>query len=401
MNDSIPKKSLILSPIHTSGEHCACRRRSTYKIFIAGIGCIILAGALFAVPKNTDAFWFFHSTQTFAQGATASVATSGKSAVLRAPINSNPSEGANEVAIAITGSATLLGNVGPDSMSSFSFHKKEQRATNGQISLYVVRPGDSLSDIAQMFGVSVNTILWANNITNRNIIKPGMTLTILPISGIRHTVKKGETLASLAKKYHGNVDDIALYNGISSKAILSSGTVIVIPGGEIRMPRHVARGARHGMGHYGHPRITHAPYNPYRGGSGPSLPGFFSNPLPGGIITQGLHGWNAVDIAAPTWTKIHAAAPGTVIVAHSGGWGGGYGNYVVINHGNGTQTLYAHMVRDISHVGEKVSRGEIIGYVGMTGEATGPHLHFEVRGARNPFVGCRVGRVCYPKTLMH
>ncbi len=360
---------------------------------------MVLVEALIAIPQNTQAFWFLGGTPTYAQNITGSVVAVGGGAVLRAVTNSNPNAGANEVAIATTDNTTLLGNVGPD--SAIFFNKKTKYVTDGQISLYVVRPGDSLSGIAEMFGVSVNTILWANDITNRNMIKPGMTLTILPISGIRHTVKKGETLVSIAKKYHGNVDDIALYNGIAPTATLVQGTAIVIPGGEIRTAARPTRSAsRSGWGS-GHPRITHAPFNPYRGGSGPSLPGFFSNPLPGGIITQGLHGWNAVDIAAPTWTKIHAAAPGIVIVAHTGGWGGGYGNYVVINHGNGTQTLYAHMVRNISHVGEKVSRGEIIGYVGMTGEATGPHLHFEVRGARNPFVGCRIWRVCYPKTLRY
>ena len=356
---------------------------------------MVLIGALIAIPQNTQAFWFFGGIHTYAQNIMDSVATVGDGAVLRAITNSDPEAGANEVAIVTTDNTTLLGNVGPDSAGSFN--GKTSYKTDGQISLYVVRQGDSLSGIAEMFGVSVNTILWANNIRNRNIIKPGMTLTILPISGLQHTIKKGETLASIAKKYHGNVDDIALYNGISPTEVLASGTTIVIPGGEMKLPVSSLRGA----GNYGHPRITHAPYNPYRGGSGPSLPGFFSNPLPGGIITQGLHGWDAVDIAAPTWTKIHAAAPGIVIVAYSGGWGGGYGNYVVINHGNGTQTLYAHMVRNISHVGEKVSRGEVLGYVGMTGEATGPHLHFEVRGARNPFVGCRIWSVCYPKTLRY
>ncbi len=393
------KNLLILSPIHTSDSISSRYSRNIRKISVATVGVVMLVVALVAIPQNTNAFWFFGGTPTYAQGIASSVVATGGEAVLRAATNSNPNAGANEVAIVTTGNTTLLGNTGPDSATSFN--KKTPYVTDGQISLYVIRPGDSLSGIAEMFGVSVNTILWANDITNRNIIKPGMTLTILPISGIRHTVKKGETLASIAKKYHGNVDDIALYNAIAPTAPIVKGMSIVIPGGEMKIIARAPRRASRSVGRYGHPRITHAPFNPYRGGSGPSLPGFFSNPLPGGIITQGLHGWNAVDIAAPRWTKIHAAAPGIVIVAHKGGWGGGYGNYVVINHGNGTQTLYAHMVRNISHVGERVSRGEVLGYVGMTGEATGPHLHFEVRGARNPFVGCRLEHVCYPKTLRY
>jgi murein DD-endopeptidase MepM/ murein hydrolase activator NlpD len=98
-----------------------------------------------------------------------------------------------------------------------------------------------------------------------------------------------------------------------------------------------------------------------------------------------LHGWNAVDIGAPRGTAIYAAAAGTVIVARTGGWNGGYGNYVVISHPNGTETLYAHMSKVLASAGEQVAQGDTIGLVGMTGLATGNHLHFEVRGAANPF----------------
>jgi len=116
------------------------------------------------------------------------------------------------------------------------------------------------------------------------------------------------------------------------------------------------------------------------------VPGYFSWPVGGGVITQGLHGWNAVDIGAPSGTPVYAAAGGTVIVARSGGgWNGGYGNYVVISHSNGTQTLYAHLSRVLVSAGQGVGQGDTVGKVGATGEATGPHLHFEVRGAANPF----------------
>lgn len=394
--DDLPNAAnlLILPTTHTFGENYIKHRWSAYKILVTVIGTALVICIFIAIPRNTNAFWFFQNATTYAQGINSIPASFNTDiTTLHAATNINPHAGSNEVAIAITGGAAILGNVNPEGVS---FNKITTHPTDGQISLYVVRPGDSLSEIAQMFGVSVNTILWANNITNRNIIKPGMTLTILPISGIRHIIKKGETLASIAKKYHGDINDIALYNNISPNTVITSGTTILIPGGEMVGTLHTVRGI-----YRRHHRITHAPSNPYRGGSGPAIPGFFGNPLPGGIITQGLHGWNAVDIGAPMWTRIHAAAPGIVIISRVGGWNGGYGNYVVINHGNGTQTLYAHMVRDISHVGERVSRGEVIGYVGMTGEATGPHLHFEVRGAYNPFVSCTVGRACYPKMLAH
>ena len=102
-----------------------------------------------------------------------------------------------------------------------------------------------------------------------------------------------------------------------------------------------------------------------------------------GRRSQGIHGYNGVDIAAPAGTPIVASASGDVIIARSAGWNGGYGNYIVIKHDNGTQTLYAHM-SSLAVSGGTVEKGELIGYVGISGRATGYHLHFEVRGAKNP-----------------
>jgi murein DD-endopeptidase MepM/ murein hydrolase activator NlpD len=137
--------------------------------------------------------------------------------------------------------------------------------------------------------------------------------------------------------------------------------------------------------------------NPYRGGSGALISGYYGNPVPGAIVTQGIHGWNGVDLGAPSGTPIYAAAAGTVIVSKVGGYNGGYGNYVVIDHGNGTQTLYSHFSSVSVSLGEAVSKGERLGGVGRTGDATGNHLHFEVRGARNPFADCEVMTTCTPE----
>ena len=238
-----------------------------------------------------------------------------------------------------------------------------------------------------MFDVSVNTILWANNLKSARDVQPGDTLIILPISGIEHTVVKGDTLKSLAKKYGADADEIAQYNGLDSAVPLVLGGNLLIPGGEIGTPVSSI------------PTSTKRPSkDPYRGGGGAFIAGYFSNPLPGGTLTQGVHGWNAVDIGAARGTPIYAAANGTVIIARTGGgWNGGYGNYIVITHSNGTQTLYAHMRSAIVTSGQAVSAGQLIGYVGMTGHTTGPHLHFEVRGAQNPFAQCSVGSVCSPQ----
>jgi murein DD-endopeptidase MepM/ murein hydrolase activator NlpD len=251
-----------------------------------------------------------------------------------------------------------------------------------QISLYVVREGDTLSDIASMFGVSINTIVWANDLGRARNPRPGQQLIILPVTGVEHTVRKGDTLVSLAKKYGADTEEIAEFNGLDSLASLEIGATLIIPGGEIAPA----------------PGRSSVIANPYRGGGGAVLEGYFDNPLPGSILTQNIHGWNGVDLGAPQGTVIRAAASGTVLISKSNGtWNKGYGNYVVITHANGTQTLYAHLSRGVVAVGQEVMQGQIIGYVGSTGLSTGYHLHFEVRGAKNPFAFCPVGRVCEPR----
>ncbi len=244
------------------------------------------------------------------------------------------------------------------------------KTINGEISVYTVQSGDTLSQIAEMFDVSAKTVLWANEIKN-GVIHPGDTLVILPITGVRHVVKSGDTIGSIAKKYSGDVDDILAYNQLDSIDSISIGDTVVIPGGEVIAPKRT----------YVTPTRTSGG-SVVASGSGSSG---FVHPLPGAIRTQGIHGYNGVDLAAPMGTPIRAAASGIVIVAKNSGWNGGYGKYAVIKHPNGTQTLYSHNSSTIVSVGQKVVAGQVIGYVGSTGRSTGPHVHFEVRGARNPF----------------
>lgn len=239
-----------------------------------------------------------------------------------------------------------------------------------QISWHVVEERDTLSQIAAMYDVSVNTIVWANELSSNKDIRPGQTLLILPITGVRHTVAKGDTVESLAKKYSGNIEEILAYNDLLEGNTLVVGNVITIPGGAVEEvkpdTKKVAKGGS---------LIS----------SGPSISGYYIHPLPGSVRTQGLHGYNAVDFGAPVGTPILASAQGKVIVSRAGGWNGGYGNYVVVDHANGTQTLYAHNSKNAVWQGQSVVQGQVIGYVGNTGRSTGPHLHFEVRGAKNPF----------------
>ncbi len=244
-----------------------------------------------------------------------------------------------------------------------------RNGTPGEISVYVVREGDTLSQISEMFDVSINTIRWANDLSAKETISPGDRLVILPVSGLQHVVKSGETLASIAKKYKGDVTEIAQFNGLHAEEELAIGAEIIIPNGEIAAPT-ATKSSSAG-------KLTY---------SGPSYDGYYMRPISGGVRTQGVHGYNGVDLATSYGAPIYAAAAGEVIISRGdGGWNGGYGNYVVIRHGNGTQTLYAHNSSNAVSVGEYVEQGDIIGYVGSTGRSTGSHVHFEVRGAANPF----------------
>lgn len=286
-------------------------------------------------------------------------------------MNSDPNPAKGGADIATTEGAALIANTGPGGSSAYV----EGRPAKGAITTYVVKDGDSLSEIASSHGVSMNTILWANDISDSKLVKPGAELLILPVSGVSYKVKEGDTVAGIAKKFGGDAADVLSYNGLSGSDDLSAGSTVIIPGGEIKKAAA--------------PAAKKATAKKASGAAARLLPaasGYFGNPLPGGICTQGIHGYNGVDIGAPSGTPIYAAAAGTVIVAKSGGYNGGYGSYVVVKHDNGMQTLYAHM-SSVATGGGSVEKGALLGYVGRTGKATGNHLHFEVRGGTNPM--CR------------
>ena len=291
-----------------------------------------------------------------------------------------------------TGNISILGGTSilPDSVGPFS-DGKDHTNQSDQISLYVVRTGDTLPAIAKMFGVTTNTIVWANDLQGKTI-SVGQTLVIMPISGISHTVVKGDTLQSIANKYKGDINDILQYNNLSMDSKLAIGDVIFIPDGEASSEQSSVESSSGTYSNGTSPIISGSQYD--NSGSPPvgshcsnypDVVGYYMRPLANCIKTQGIHGHNAVDLATSYGSSIFAAADGTVIVAKSSGWNGGYGEYVVISHPNGTQTVYGHMSAVLVSVGDSVQQGEEIGHVGSTGNSTGPHVHFEVRGARNPF----------------
>lgn len=232
---------------------------------------------------------------------------------------------------------------------------------------YTVQNGDTLSNIADKFGVSVESIRWLNDNVSEKAIKPGQALKIPPVSGIIHTVKSGETIYSVAKKYQADAQSIVdfPFNTFTNDETFSIaiGQKLVVPDGVMPEPQAPTSAVAR--------KLT-----PDAGAV--SATGSWSWPA-AGIITQGFRPWHkAIDVAKSSGGPILAADSGRVIVA---GWPDnmGYGNRIVIDHGNGYQTLYAHLSKFSVVVGQSVKRGDVIGQMGSTGRSTGTHLHFEIR----------------------
>ncbi len=250
-----------------------------------------------------------------------------------------------------------------------------------QILDYTVSPGETLSHIAEKFGIDTNTIKWANELEDKDSIKPGQVLKILPVSGLAHQVVRGDTVYSIAKKYDTNPQAIVdfPFNDISENLGLRIGQIIIVPDGTpVEKPRPSKAPVKVVEG----PSDTKAPDNKSGGskqGSGIGT-GSFMWPVRG-LITQSFKSYHpGIDIAGSAGDPVVAADGGEVIVS---GWtdNTGYGNRVMIKHPNGYVTLYGHLLADSHKVkaGDKVSKGQVIGLRGSTGRSTGPHLHFEVR----------------------
>lgn len=236
------------------------------------------------------------------------------------------------------------------------------------ITEYEVVSGDTLGSIAEKFNISVETILWANDLNSKSKIIVGQKLVILPVSGISYKVKKGDTIGGLAARFGVTERDIVDFNKTDGDKLII-GETIVIPGGKI-ITKNNTTGTK----------------NNTNTSKQTSIISSFARPIAGGIKTQGTHGYNAIDIGAPVGTSVFASLDGVVTLIRGGNaWNGGYGNYIVIKHANGVQTLYAHLDSISVSTGQKVNKGQFIGRSGNTGRSTGPHLHFEVRGAKNPF----------------
>lgn len=272
----------------------------------------------------------------------------------------------------MNGSASLAGGGTAIVKPSISGEEDEMGRS---IEPYVVQAGDTIVAIAERFGVSIETILWENNLSAKGLIRPGQQLAILPVTGVTHTVKRGDTISKIAKRYAISPEKIIEFNRLASADDLQIGEKLIIPNGKKYIPptpqwrslQEIVRGPAAGtsVGDKGHIWPTTCRR-----------------------ITQ-YFTWRhlGIDIACKSGQPVYASQTGTVKrVVY--GWNGGYGNMVIIDHGSGVQTLYGHNATLLVSVGAVVSQGDVIATIGSTGRSTGFHVHYEVRvsGRRvNPF----------------
>lgn len=269
--------------------------------------------------------------------------------------------------------------VSSDGLSTAPDVKFEKSPLSDQIRVYTVQPGDTLSEIADTFDVSTNTIRWENNISGQSI-SIGQKLNILPVTGVKHVVKSGDTISKIADKYDADLEDIMIFNDISKGDSLKKGDIIFVPNGIIKT---VVVKTKTSSG------SSSSSSNSNSNTKAPS--GYYLRPAPGLITSPygsrkgGFH--PGVDIGNARGTPVVAAADGIIVQVVSGcregakSCGGRYGNHITIEHSNGTRTRYAHLSKTSINVGQTVSQGELIGAIGNTGSSTGPHLHFEVENA--------------------
>ena len=229
------------------------------------------------------------------------------------------------------------------------------------VKTYRVQKGDTPSGIAASFGLSLDTIQWANPGARTRVVE-GTLLAIPPVDGVLYEVRSGDSLESVAAKFRVRTKAIAEYNAGFQKLLDAPGANLVIPHGK--------------------------PLSSISEKNLPDMKHYFALPARGWNWGM-LHFENAVDIADKCGSPIYASAEGLVTESSAdGSWNDGYGNLVVIEHPNGTETRYAHIQESFVTIGDYVSQGTKIAAIGSTGNTHGPtgcHLHFEIVGAKNPF----------------
>jgi len=239
---------------------------------------------------------------------------------------------------------------------------------------YTVQANDNIWAIAQGFGLKAETVLWANpKVENApDLLSVGQRLVIPPVDGIYYTVAKGDTVEKLAKTYKTTVEKIIGFeaNELEEPYMLAQGQQIMLPDGRKQVVP---------SNYYPMTSVGSAPKNAPKGS------GRFAWPTQGLLTQRYWSGHLGIDIANRTGVPVRAADDGYVVMAGRDTWG--YGNQVLIDHGNGYMTRYAHLDSIKVKAGDAVQRNQQIGTMGNTGRSTGPHLHFEIlysQQRRNP-----------------
>lgn len=245
---------------------------------------------------------------------------------------------------------------------------------------YTVQAGDTLEAIAARFNLLPTTLMWSNKDVEEkpDLLEIGQVLSILPVNGVLHTVAANDTLDDIAKRYKVKPGDIVglPQNGLDGQSNLLVGQRIIVPDGVKPLVLQ---------------QVGQAGAAPARGrftGTAPNVAatGSFRWPTQGVITQNYWWGHRGIDIANSIGTPVVASDAGYVQFA---GWSpDGYGNLIIVNHGNGFSSYYAHLSTIFAVPGQQLARGQAIGAVGSTGRSTGPHLHFEIRqsgGQLNPF----------------
>lgn len=260
----------------------------------------------------------------------------------------------------------------PDFYTSQAEEVRQYRG--GEIITHVVTEGETISSIAERYGLQPSTIFWENNLTETSKIKPGQELRILPVDGVRHKVARGETIYSIGKKYGLDGSQVQMIVDYPFNEFLNDetfelvvGQYLMVPEGqkvEVKLPSSLTGTTKYGI------------LTPDAGTV--SALGVFIWPASGNITQRYSFYHKAIDIANRGGGPVLAADAGVITTA---GWldSSGYGNRVVIDHGNGYVTLYAHMSVVQVVNGQRVKRGDVLGQMGSTGRSTGIHLHFEIR----------------------
>jgi murein DD-endopeptidase MepM/ murein hydrolase activator NlpD len=261
-----------------------------------------------------------------------------------------------------------------------------------EVVTYEVEFGDSVFGIAEQFEITPETLLWANyDILNDNpdFLEPGMVLDVPPINGVYYQWQAADSLEGVAAVFEADLQAILNWAGNDidlSEPQIAPGEWLMIPGGQREFRQWVIPEIPRGNA-----GVSRSLYGPgacegsYEGafGSGAFI---WPSPLQDLVGNDYWSGHLGIDIASGEGVGVYAADSGVVVFS---GWAnGGYGYMVMIDHGNGYQTLYAHLSQVVATCGSSVSQGQTIAYGGSSGNSTGPHLHFEIRfegGFVNPW----------------